>query len=411
MIRASSLHRYRHCTGSPKAEAAVRQDMADKGIRDPAEAAWTGNGRIVHDALKDDSKMKDLEDDLFDVATHLAESAAYVVDKIFPESDGIERGIVVRERDEPFCVTHNGKPVISGHPDFIQYGTIYGKLVALILDFKSGFLEVPAPECNDQLRAYAVAVWQESQSTDEPLDEVYASIIPRFGRATPVHYTDADLPNALFDLIDVHEGITKSQETIDAAVKNALANGENAEEAAQKAYNALIRIPSVDACRYCQARATSRCPETLYTPETLKTMPSLIDLTPEEKGELLALSKIVQGNIKKLTDRLYEELESDPEAVTGWELAPGKIAKNIENVAACYSQVQDLLEPDEFQNCLKVQKTKLTTALKGELAVLENIKGMNAQKRIDDLLSPVIMSKQGKWVLAQIGAPVELEAE
>lgn len=373
MRRASSIHRDRLCNGAP---------AACEGIPDIAERSWTGDGRIIHDALKDDSKMKELDDDLFDVAEALASSASYIIDKIFPEGSS-EKGHIVRERDEPFLVIHDGTPIISGHPDFIQYGTINDARVALILDFKSGFLEVPSPECNDQLRAYSVAVWQESQKTDEPLDEVYASIIPRFGRATPVKYTSADLPMALLDLVELDE----------------IARDANA-----------IRTPSVEACRYCRARATSRCPETLYPPVKLSRMKSLIELTPAEKGELLTLSKVVQGNIKALTDRLYEELQGDSSAVAGWELVPGKVAKNIENVAACYAQVEELLEVAEYQKCLKVQKKRLVTAIKDELFVRENLKGKSAEKRVADILDPVIIPKQGKDVLVPKGATVELES-
>jgi hypothetical protein len=367
MIRASSIHRYRNCSGAPAAEAECPETE---------EKTWTGDGRVVHDLIKG-VKVEDADDALLEAADILAQSGAYVVDKILPlETEGIERGGLVQERDEPFYVIYRGNKIISGHPDYIQYGLIYDKRVAVVLDWKSGFLNVPAPECNDQLRSYAVAIWQEweeiafkSGRPELALDEVYASIIPRFGRATPVRYTRADLVLALEDLAE-----------IDRAVRDANA----------------VRIPSVEACRYCRARATSYCPETLYPPEKTIAMPSLIKLTPQEKGELLTLCKIVSGNIKALNERLYGELEADPDAVSGWHLAPGNIAKNIEDVAACYTQVQEFLEPAEYQRCLKVGKTKLVAALKDELGARENIKGKTASKRVDDILAPVIVAKQGE---------------
>jgi hypothetical protein len=383
VIRASSIHRYRNCSGAPAAESGIPQSK---------EKSWTGDGRLIHDALKDESKMPLLTDELFDVAARLADTAAYIVDKIFPpDAEGIERGEVVREREEPFYVIHNGERIISGHPDFIQYGMIYGKRVALILDFKSGFLDVPSPEVNDQIRSYSVAVWQESvalaERMDNPelaIDEVYASIIPRYGLPTPVLYDAKSLPQALLDLAE-----------IDEAVRDAKA----------------VRTPSVDACRFCLARATSRCPETLYPPEKLKSMPSLIDLSPAEKGQLLSLTKIVAGNIKALTERLYEELEIDPNAVEGWELAKGKTAKNIEDVSACYQQVSEILEAEQYQKCLKVHKTRLLQSLKAYLKERENIKGKTAENRINALLDPVIVAKEGKKQLVPKGAAIEEEEE
>ena len=380
MIRASSIHRYRRCAGAPAAEASLPKEFTHR------TAKWTGDGTLVHEALCDDSKVAALPDDLMEIVESMSLAAEYTIDKILPlGQEGIERLECVRERTAPFLVYYDGKPFIAGHPDLIQYGTIYGRRVAVILDFKSGYLDVPASECNDQLRAYSVGVWQESIGQDEPLAEVYAAIVPRFGRSTPVQYETDDLKRALLDLWEVHE-----------ATRNALA----------------VRNPSVDACRYCPARATSACPETLHPPETLINMPSLINLSPKQKGELLTVCEQVAGNIKALREILYAELEASPEAVEGWWLAPGNVSKPINDTGKCYNVVAEYIEPEEFQALTKVKKKPLVDTLKGIIAEREGVNKKTAGKRVDEILAPVIEPKQGNSRLESkptVGLPVVVE--
>jgi hypothetical protein len=352
MIRASSLHRYRSCPGAPAAE---------RGIPQREEKEWTRDGTTVHRALEGAGAVQ-VPPHLVEVVDWMNISKEYLLDKVFPATEGVTREEVVKERQ--MFVTHKGRQIISGHPDFIQLGTIWGKRVALILDFKAGFLDVPAPEANDQLRAYAVMVWQELK-----VHEVFAAIIPRFGIAkAPVFYTHQDLPEALEDLAEV-----------ELAGNDAKAR----------------RIPSVEACRYCNARATSSCPETLKPDKRLTEMPSLINLTPAEKGALLNLCEIVAGNIKMLKDRLYDELAENPEAVEGWLLAPGDFRSSIPDAARAYERVQDLMTPEEFQACLSVKMGDFKEEIKGKLRDKEGIKGKVLSSRLENVLEPMIVRKQG----------------
>jgi hypothetical protein len=354
MIRASNIHRYRNCGGAPAAEA---------GIAEGEPKSWTQDGTLIHAALEDPDKFKSLPDHLVDIAEWMDIYRNYLVDKVFPEQEGYKRLEIIRERQ--FFIENKGQKIISGHPDFIQIGEIFGKRVALILDFKSGFLEVPAPEANDQLRSYCVAVWQD---TDLKIDECYASIVPRFGAAkTPVHYAGLDLPNALLDLVDVYEASREAK---------------------------AARTPGVAACRYCRARSTSRCPETLHPDSRLKEMPSLIALSPTEKGELLDLCEIVAGNIKALKERLYDELKENPLSVDNWGLVPGNVVGSIPDAEACFQIVSDFMTQAEFQSCLKVAQKPLKDAIKFYLVSKEGIKGTAAAQRIKNILAPVTVIKQ-----------------
>lgn len=358
MIRASNLHRFRNCSGAPAAE---------KDIPDPPDKIWTGEGTIVHGLLNGTVLAKDVEnEDLLDIADRMEAIASHILEKILPEGqEGYERLEVIKDRDEPYFVEYGGEKIISGHPDFIQIGTIFGKRVAVILDYKSGYLEVPAPELNDQLRSYAVMVWQAFAG----IEEVYASIVPRFGAPpVPVHYDSNDLMRAVLDLVDVEK-----------ASRDAKA----------------IRKPSVDACRYCRARATSRCPETLHIDPKLITMNSLIDLTPAQKGELLDLSTIATGNIKRLKERLEEELRDDPNAVEGWHLVPGDIKGSIKDSDACYQLVSEFMTVEAFQACLKVAQKPLKDAIKDYL-VTNGCAKKNAAARIKEILAPVTVFTQNK---------------
>jgi hypothetical protein len=355
-IRASSLHRYRICSGAP---------FAERHCPDATERSWTHDGTLIHEALLDPAKLPDLRLDLADVVEQMQETADWLVDKIFPQEEGIERLELIREK--PFAVTWKGKCIITGHPDFVQIGTIYGLRTALILDFKSGYLDVPLPELNDQLRAYAVMIWQDAELK---IDQVFACIVPRWRRTpAPVHYSSADLPLALADVIEVWRA---------SQVETA------------------PRRPSVEACRYCRARATSFCVETLMPPKELQTMPDLINLSPKQKGDLLVLCDIVAGNIKALRERLFEELKENEGAVEGWQIVPGDFRASIPDPSAAFQVVSAWLTGDEFQKCLTVRKSDLEAELKATLYVKESIKGKAAKQRIEEILSPVIVKKQGE---------------
>ena len=356
MIRASSIERYRNCAGSAHAE---------KGLPASEPKSWTTDGTLVHRALESVEGFKSLPEHLIDTVEWMDISKNYLIDRVFPDQEGYERLEVIRERQ--FFIEFEGVKIVSGHPDFVLVGTIFGKRVALILDFKAGFLEVPAPEANSQLMAYAVAVWQDKNLL---IEEVYASIVPRFGIAkVPVHYSSSDLPQALLYLVDIEKASRDKRS---------------------------VRTPSVVACRFCPARATSRCPETLYPNRRLKEMPSLIALSPAQKGELLDLCEITLGNIKALKERLWDELKEDPNSVENWALVPGNVVGSIPDAEACYQIVSDFMTPREFQSCLKVAQKPLKDAIKDYLVSKEGIKGKAAAERIKAILAPVTVTKQNE---------------
>lgn len=283
---------------------------------------------------------------------------------------------IIREREyrmPNFCN-------VSGHPDCVEIYRLnngVGKTRAIITDAKTGWKEQTIPALNLQLRVYAYLVFVAHPE----VDEIVCALIPtRFKVPPPVLYTRREH----FEIIETELFVSW----------NAASNPD------------AKRIPGEEQCRYCKARATDRCPETIPTNTQLFKAPPeslLKSMTPEKKGKLLEECIQLEKDIEAARALLFKELKDNPEAVTGWKIGVTKGSSAIVDAQEAYAQLQDYFTAEEFAMTCKPLKGKIETALKGKLAKLqEPIKGMGAAKMIKALLDPITVTGFGKPKLEKI---------
>lgn len=348
-IRASNGYQAYLCPGSVSAQEGLPERTGD---------AVQTSGTRVHaaDAGEEIELFADEEDTLETIQSKRERLSA-------PFREGFESLNVIREKDYLFGY-------FKGHPDFVEILGNDQQIRAMIFDSKTGWKEQTAPEQNLQLRIYAYLIFNEHPE----VGEVVAGLIPsRLKTPLPVLYSRSDLPAIEEQLGDIHAEATKP----------------NAK-----------RIPSDEACRWCRARSTDRCPESIpLNTQLFKTPPELLikTLTPSQKGQLLDECKLLEGHIKAAREHLYAEIKRNPDAIENYHLVPGDVRGSIPNVDACYQTVSDMLTLEEFQSTLSVKQKALKDAIRDYLGSTEGIKGKAAATRIKALLAPVtVFYKQGK---------------
>ena len=361
MIRASEIYPTRLCSG---------RVAAQKGLPD-ATTDSAEEGNIVHATLHDPVKFSALGESqmkIIAIVQKMIRVREVILAKIFVGVTNIQ---IIKEQE--FHISIAGESIISCHPDFVAIGVVDGKRIAVIVDYKTGWLsdEVQPPEINDQLRAYSIAVYQHFL-----VDEVYSTIIPRSGKMIPpVVYGREEIGQAILDLSSVEHA---------------------------SRINSHIRTPSPEACRYCKARATTRCPETLremdiqvshnVLPEQL--LPTDIALWIEKAHASIA-------SAKKFLERVEKLVTDNPDAVPGYAMMPGQKVRTIGDATKAFNAVCHLLTPEkeaeEFSSIVSIGVTDIEELIVKKLRTADpKLKVKYAQQKANDLLSEVIVWKQNK---------------
>lgn len=231
------------------------------------------------------------------------------------------------------------KVLLTGHSDLIV-GCKDG--VTIVSDWKFNFLEVPEAYSNIQLRGYVCLLADERPY----LGAIHAVLVAGGNRRpfTAAKYTG--------------EVVGQANDHITSILNIAL--DEDAP-----------RIPSPAACKYCPARCTTRCLETL---EALASSSELIKpstLLPENKGDAVDLFEKAKF-AKKLCDDYMSLCKAavmdSPEDWEGFfELAStGKTRKLVDPQMAYKTLVVDecIMRHDEFMACISASIPKLQKAAK-----------------------------------------------
>lgn len=363
--RSSAMPGYELCRGRKTAEVGMPDSKNELSVR----------GDIIH-AMMASNEFSAATPDRMDSIASLVRMSAQVEEDIIGSH---KRTKVVKEKT--FTICDNGVPVITGHPDRVLVWDHDGEEAALILDFKTGFLEVESAEENLQLLCYAVAVWQELG-----IKRIFAKIIMPMSKGHKVvEYDEPALQEGLEHLL----------------VILAEANKPNA-----------TRTPSEPACRYCKALGTSRCPETSSIVEAVFVEEGAITLTGEDIARRIELFKIAEKIIEKEEAQYKSMLEKNADAIPGYYLKPGNIIGKIVSPQKVFEIVEPIFKdcvpgPAEavddqvmamFQGCVTVNKGKLEDALSDATG----LKGKALENRFDALFASVIVETQNKPSLSKM---------
>lgn len=296
-FRMSAAQRVALCPGSVKASIGIGEGKtspeAERGTRIHAALAdYFSHGPATKDGI---SKMLTTPEEA-DTAVVMAE----MTEKLIGELGGID--------GKPLCEAEVEAAGWTGHIDLMAMLN-GGDL--LVIDWKTGRGAVADSDENAQLRAYAVGAIRKATDLGWCYGgQVTVAIIQPFEKTVPCFYSIGDIAVAGQELV-------------------AWRAGAEADTAP--------RVPSPDACKYCPAKATSRCPETTNLPATLAESAPLVDLRtmPGAKlAGLIAAGEIVAKLLDEAKDAARDRLKAGEEV---GDLALGKPRKTrsiADNLAA-----------------------------------------------------------------------------
>lgn len=342
---ASNAHRYVQCPGS---------HAASEGIPDEAsEDAALGNE--VHDILA--GVRRDGSPEAEDLARQCSAQEHKLLEAFLALANGNNKYGTVRE-DRIW--TSTGEYRWSGKPDVVHVCGSHG----LVIDYKTGRGDVEDAASNMQLRWLAVLAARQYG-----LDRVTVAIVqPLVGCPTTCTY-DAD------DLLCAEE---EANATVEALY------GRDRDTRRAGAW-----------CKYCRARGTARCPESMAPALAIVGKPVLFDGL--QATDWLEACDVAQGAIDAYRKLAKAHLEAGG-VIPGWRLKPGATVAKItapEVVFARFAEAGGTGE--EFTRCVTVRKGDLAKTL----GKLRGLKGKALDEAMDALLAGAVTETQNAPSLAR----------
>ena len=299
-FRASSAQRLALCPGSARAEAGLPETTS------PDAEAGTRMHAIIAAIINQEqfTGLTPTRDELDTASLMIVRAEAAIGERCDQWASKATEARVARG-------------VWTGHVDLVVVPR--SQDCKHVVDWKTGWGDVPDAADNAQMRAYACMV----TPTHDPVP-VHCHVVTRTGITSTV-YDAAGLATAWQEL----EGI------------------------ARDAYDAYAqRIPCPAACKYCRAFGNAeRCHESVrLIPEAAEVLPRAVagvqGLVPAKLAELLTLAALVEKLAKKVRDEAKRRLEADPSSVPGWALKPGATRRTVADARKAVDALVDAGLPE-----------------------------------------------------------------
>ncbi len=344
---SSSMDRYNSCSGSLPLERLLRK-RGELPKNEDNDAA--SHGRLIHAICDEIFFTRDnLEPGRYSKA-HLDEAQAYVNaartlavqtwgdDEEGPIKFYLERRLYLRDE--------SGTAYSTGKPDVVMVKD----QEAILIDYKTGWGQLPFAGDSWQLKSYAVMAAQEYD-----VESVKVAFIKQGAVESEHTLSEQDL----YDLtVFVLPGIL-------------LKRNEN--PFVETSYS-----PDPDTCRYCACKL--KCPalnaqfmimeprkevSDVFLPELDN---SKLEEMKEALGQLEAFSKALDAEISS-------RLQDDPDSFESWHMGPGRGRRTVKDPSSlCGQLIEDGASPEDIYEVLKIGVTdaeklhKKITQLKGKMA-------------------------------------------
>jgi Protein of unknown function (DUF2800) len=354
---ASAWHRYELCAGSWQLEGEARQLGQLAHETSPAAE----RGALIHAWLagvvdEDGTEIK-LDDSEQQTADFLQERAQSQVSRIFGDEP-------TQQLDEKrLWLTVNGRKAASGRFDRV----IYTPSVALVQDFKTGWLEPDPAEQNAQMKVLAVLVALHMPSM---LREVVVQIISGpFG-----------VSEARYDLPALAKAYNEIRSTL-RAIQDPMAP----------------LAPSPEACQYCPAINICQAVKNLIVPVAKTQVSALPDGVRGAK--LLDEVELLQEHLDSIKKYYEARLTADPAYdLPGYAMVPGNVRREVTDWQAARQRLGEWLELDEINGAANYRLGDLEKALGKKLG----IKGKPLKERMNAILQGLIEEKPNAASLKRI---------
>lgn len=346
-IRCSSLPRLAQCPGSLRAAEGIVSEDSAQSLAGTAGHAALERYYNQFFAEENHNPIDAFTGSLDDITAGRARWYAKVMDGIIADHGGAQN---IKTEVEMSVMLKNGFGVVklTGHADLIVY---CNDGVVLLSDWKFNFLSVPEAARNIQLMGYAYLL-SKQQTAPTPFEEIHTVLIAG-GNENP------------FTAAVYNPGtIERAEKHLFAIVRDAVAADAR-------------RIPSEDSCKYCPAKCTQRCPETLALIEEHGTELVGADeniqlpATKQDARDLYDKAKFLRSLCEKYEGMVKEAVQADPE---GWAdfftLQSTGSTRTIKDAQAAYEVFVDtnsLLDAETFLSLVSLPIGKLEAACKDSL--------------------------------------------
>lgn len=359
VFRCSELKRIADCSGSKKAASGMPTKSGAQCIV----------GNEAHKVLENYFKNYHIEGNELDTSG-LDDYTAFRVRRYAEKAEEMaeEHGgicsLITESAHEIECESF----ILTGHIDLLIY---CDDGMTIVIDWKFNYLDVPTAGENIQTLGYAVltacspvkvALFADGNEEQED----------KFTCAT---YTDKQLKGSAVDyLVTICE----------AAMKN---------EAS--------RNPTEDACKYCPAKCSTRCPETVQgATEPSKEMITYASTLPTAKDDVKALFQRA-CEVAKLADDMKKRIKAavleDPEHWEGaLELKDAGCTRSVIDVQSAYDSLvrfHEIITPEQFKSVTSVSIGQLEKACKKPLIEL-GYKAKDCKQAVEDMLGDNLEKKQ-----------------
>jgi len=277
-------------------------------------------GTRIHEAVEsgDRAGLTLAEEQLADDCDQLA---LIVFDEVFPDW---EKANTTTIKEQRLWLTHRGALLFSGKPDLVAINEDR----ALVIDYKTGYLETIEASRNMQLRALAVLVASNHDVTEVSVAIVQPNIKPGYSIA---RYDERDL-----DLAERH----LRQLLDEAQAEDAVAN------------------PGEKQCRYCKAKPVCKeaQAESFSVIEADMTTLDVVRLP-----ELLEKCDLADRVISAIRSAALGVVESGG-SVAGWEMPSAGKSRSFTSAADVYGVVADVISREAFMEACDVKINALESA-------------------------------------------------
>jgi len=340
LISASNLYRRKLCPGSAKAE---------EGLPEFSPSAAQRQGTDLHAKEYDEESSRD--------ELKAGEKRALEKNKRMTE-DFIRQTFLSLEIADPgpcrvfkerefFLSDESGDPVypaVPGHTDEVHWYPQHK--IVFVFDSKFGRKPVQKAEMNYQLRLYFVMVQDEIGG-----ERIFCAIRQPYLKSPE----------------DFHSVEYITSEHAEASRREIL------QIIAECSKPDAKRIPSIDACTYCRAQGTARCPESRQFLRQVSRQ-HILALHPPTL-EAMATDIIAAENvIEAWYDRMQFIAETYPELLQHYGLGFTQYTDSVRNIAAAYGKLAPFFDSERntssydgflrfVTNCCKLSVPKMRNYL------------------------------------------------
>lgn len=288
--------------------------------------------------------------------------------EIAPESEFREFRDSPEAPHELFLCDENGMPLnppFPGHPDVVRYYPEHQ--VAYIFDSKFGRKPVPAAYLNMQLRSYAV-MFTENFDCRAVIAAITQPWLPHPDNFHAVEYSGEALPQYKREILSVLEATRPAD---------------------------APRIPSVEACAFCKAKAF--CREALKVTTELAIV-RIKELTVDELEAMGAEIEIAKTVINSWENRIKYIGEKKPELLKHYELGEPQIIKEITDPSAAFKVLREVgLLPKKVEEAIALFLSVSDTSrnqLEQLVARVNDLAIKDAQSKLSVALGSLISEKR-----------------